>query len=353
MTIEHYGWNADRNKKWETWLEANQERRAGKDYVPARVTGDYGMGLKLVSDKGEVWGQVSGRLRHHTLLEGDLPAVGDWVIISDGEDTAVIHGVLERSSRISRQAAGNQIREQLIAANVDTLLLVTALNHDFNPRRLERYLIMAWNSGANPIIVLSKRDLSDCVEQQLAEVERIAPGVPVVAVSALQELGKEQLEQILVPGNTIAMTGTSGCGKSTMLNWLSGASIQQTQGVREEDSRGRHTTTARQMFVLPQGAIMIDTPGMRELTLWEEGTGLSSAFGDIEDLAQDCKFSDCRHQSETGCAVRKAMDEGVLPSERLTSYLKLQYQARKEAESLRRKQQGKSFSGKTRQGKQR
>lgn len=232
--------------------------------------------------------------------------------MQDGGAHAVIHGVLPRHSIISRKVAGPTQEEQIVASNVDTLFLVSALNDDFNVRRMERYLIMAWNSGANPVILLTKADLCTDAELKMAEMQQAAPGVPVHVVSALLGDGREELQPYIGSGQTVALTGSSGCGKSTMVNWLSGRNLQLTQDVREGDSRGRHTTTHRELFVLPDGGIIVDTPGMRELQLWEDDGGLDLAFGEISTLAAECRFSDCTHKREEGCAVLEAAASGVL-----------------------------------------
>ncbi|CAH1211270.1 MULTISPECIES: ribosome small subunit-dependent GTPase A [unclassified Paenibacillus] len=342
--LDKYGWST-------SWEEAWKSSGIGvPPRVPARVIADHGQLQRLLTESGECWGKVSGRMRHESAESGELPAVGDWVAITGepGEE-AVIHGILPRRSRVSRQAAGPVTKEQLIAANVDHLLIVAALNHDFNLRRLERYLIMAWNGGVNPVIILSKSDLCDNVHEQVAKVESIAPGIEVIALSAVTDQGKEQLDRLLQPGKTVALTGSSGSGKSTMVNWIMGKEVQLTQQVREADSRGRHTTTHREMFVLQQGAVLIDTPGMRELHLWDEGeSGLSQAFSEIEQLAAGCRFQDCSHTRETGCAVKEAVQSGVLDSKRLDNYLKMQrelmYQQRKEETAAKRRASGKSSS---------
>nr|WP_237175921.1 ribosome small subunit-dependent GTPase A [Paenibacillus xylanexedens] len=335
--IEKYGWSA----KWqELWQETGMEEQERK---PARIIADHGHLQRLITEEGECWGRISGRMRHDSLETSLVPAVGDWVAITgqSGEE-AIIHNLVPRRSRVSRQAAGPVTKEQLIAANVDTLLIVAALNHDFNLRRLERYVMMAWNGGVRPVIVLSKSDLCNNVEEQIRSVEGIAPGVEVLAISAVEGQGKSLLERYLQPGLTVALTGSSGSGKSTLVNWMMGEDVQLTQSVREGDSRGRHTTTHREMFVLPQGAVLIDTPGMRELNLWDEGNdGLSHAFGEIEELAATCRFLDCSHTLEAGCAVKEAIQDGSLDEKRLNNYLKmqkeLQYQQRKEEMASRRR----------------
>nr|WP_233476071.1 ribosome small subunit-dependent GTPase A [Paenibacillus sonchi] len=287
-------------------------------------------------------GELAGKLRHSLTDSGEYPAVGDWVVLAlqDGGEHAVIHGVLPRHSVISRKVAGNTLEEQIVASNVDTLFLVSALNDDFNVRRMERYLIMAWNSGANPVILLTKSDLCPDAEHKIAEMERVAPGVAIHAVSALLGDGREELLPYIGIRQTVALTGSSGCGKSTMVNWLSGQAIQLTQDVREDDSRGRHTTTHRELFVLPDGGIIVDTPGMRELQLWEDEGGLDLAFGDITRLAAECRFGDCRHEHEEGCAVLEAVASGELEEKRLLNYRKtqreLQYQSSKEVKQKRK-----------------
>lgn len=330
LDMNSLGWNAE-------WEAAFTELGL-KDVEPGRIVADHGHKYRVIAKRGEGWAELSGKLLHEITDRSDHPAVGDWIALryfSESEKDGIIHGILPRSSRISRRAAGSVPVEQMIAANVDVLLLVAALNFDFNLRRLERYLVMAWNSGASPVILLSKADLCEDPEHYVRETENIAPGVPVIAVSAIEDQGREELESLLRPGMTIALTGSSGAGKSTILNWLAGEEMQLTQGIRESDSRGRHTTTHREMFVLPQGAVMIDTPGMRELQLWDDaGGGWSEVFTDIEEFALQCRFGDCRHEREAGCAVQEALRNGELDRKRFDNYRKtqreLKYQASKE-----------------------
>lgn len=338
MIIEQYGWNEQWKQKWTEIYHSGE----GKGVVPGRIVGDFGSKFRVMAETGETWGELSGRLRHTLTASGEYPAIGDWVSLSmqDGGEHAVIHAVLPRHSVISRKVAGNTNEEQIVASNVDTLFLVCALNDDFNVRRMERYLIMAWNSGASPVILLTKADLCPDAERKISEMERAAPGVPVYAVSALLGQGRDDLQPYLGYGQTVALTGSSGCGKSTMVNWLSGRTLQLTQDVREGDSRGRHTTTHRELFVLPDGGIIVDTPGMRELQLWEDEGGLDLAFGDISGLAADCRFGNCRHEREEGCAVLEAVAAGVLEEKRLLNYRKTQkelvYQNSKEVKQKRK-----------------
>jgi ribosome biogenesis GTPase / thiamine phosphate phosphatase len=304
--------------------------------VPARVTLEHRELYQVMTTDGERFAEVSGRFRYQAAERGDFPAVGDWVMISDRKDDgrATVHAILPRFSKFSRKAAGHTTDEQVVAANVDTVFLVMALNRDFNLRRLERYLIMAWESGASPVIVLSKADLCDNLEARLLEVEHIALGVPIAAVSALTGAGVETVTSYLRPGETVVLLGSSGVGKSTLTNALVGESVQVVQAIRDGDDRGRHTTTSRELIALPSGALLIDTPGMRELQLWDADEGMTGAFADIDALADACQFRDCQHTNEPGCAISQAISNGELDVDRYQSYLKLQrelaYLVRKE-----------------------
>jgi len=334
--LESLGWNSF----FEQQLNPNTDSGA----APARVFEEQRGTWDLWWEGGECRATIAGRLRH-AVEEGSAsrPCVGDWVTASfpegDSPDGAVIHRVLSRKSRFSRQAPGEVTEEQIVAANVDTVFLVQSLNQNFNVRRLERYMALLWESGAEPVIVLSKADLRPDAARERAEVERVAPGVAVHAVSAMTEGGLEPLLPYLTPGRTAALIGSSGVGKSTIVNRLVGEELMRVQEIRDEDDRGRHTTTSRRIVLLPSGGLLLDTPGMRTVLLWEGDDGLSQAFEDVESIAAGCRFRDCTHQAEPGCAVRAALANGSLDSGRFASYDKLQrevrYQARKSDQRLR------------------
>nr|WP_077247583.1 ribosome small subunit-dependent GTPase A [Bacillus sp. FJAT-27225] len=296
------------------------------DCILGRVALEHKHMYRVWTEEGELLCEVSGKMAFEAAGREDYPAVGDWVMVAarSGEGAGTIHGLLPRFSKFSRKSAGRTAEEQIVAANVDVVFLVNSLNDDLNLRRIERYLLLAWESGANPVIVLSKADLCADVEEKVALVEAIAYGVPVISVSAEMNEGLDQLLPYLAPGKTVALLGSSGVGKSTLTNKLLGEEKQAVKGIREADDKGRHTTTHRELILLPNGAVLIDTPGMRELQLWESQDGLSEAFSDIEEIADTCKFRDCQHNDEPGCAVQEAIFSGVLPAERLASYNKLQ-----------------------------
>ncbi|OXM87294.1 ribosome small subunit-dependent GTPase A [Paenibacillus rigui] len=306
------------------WAEQQKE-----GYGSGRIALEHKHMYRIYSEDGEWLGELSGKFRHEAAVREDYPAVGDWVWMTKlpGENKAIIHGVYPRLSKFSRKAAGNTVEEQIVATNIDRVFLVMALNLDFNVRRLERYLLIAYESGAQPEIVLTKKDLCGDVASRIAEVEAIAFGVPVHAVNSLTDDGVEPIVQSLAAGETIALLGSSGAGKSTLLNRLYGEERQRTGGVREGDDRGKHTTTHRELVVLPGGALVIDTPGMRELQLWEGSDAMSTAFADIDELALRCRFADCSHDSEPGCAIQAALADGTLQANRYASFLKLQREA--------------------------
>ncbi len=307
----------------------------GNDFVPARVVAEHRSGYRVQTDTAEYPARTSGRLRHQAASSADLPAVGDWVVAQEamGTGEVIIHEVLPRKSKFSRKVAGDRTEEQVVAANVDIVWIVSSLDQDFSLRRIERYLTLAWESGASPVVVLTKADLSNDVDRCTREVESLSMGTPVHATSSLTRDGLRELSIYFSDHATVALLGSSGVGKSTLINALAGTALQETAEVRG-DGRGRHTTTHRQLLRLPDGGLIIDTPGMRELQLWDSQSGLADAFGDVDELARDCRFSDCRHAGEPGCAVVEAVGRGQLAEDRLHSYQKLQ----RELAHLQRKQ---------------
>ncbi|MEL6457384.1 MAG: ribosome small subunit-dependent GTPase A [Cyanobacteria bacterium J06621_15] len=332
MNLEYLGWN--------DFFASNFESLRQNGLTAARVAIEYRNSYMLHSEFGEVSGEVTGKFRHQA-TPGQFPAVGDWVAISlrKSEKSSTIHSVLPRKSKFSRQSVGGITTEQIVAANVDTVFLVSGLDGDFNPRRIERYLILAWESGANPVILLNKADLCRNIEDCLNQVESIALGVPIITISAANSQGLEALQTYLQRGKTVALLGSSGVGKSTITNQLKGEAVQAVNTVRQGDDRGRHTTTHRELILLPNGSLIIDTPGMREIQIWASEDSLQSTFEDIESLAKECRFRDCQHINEPGCAVQQALQDGNLDSSRFLSYQKLQ----KELDYLNRKQDQKVY----------
>lgn len=266
--------------------------------------------------------EVSGKFRFEAAVPSDFPAVGDYVMAdTNNGDTAIIHHVLHRRSIFLRRAAGTSNTEQAACANIDTIFICMALNNDFNPRRLERYLASAWDSGSVPVVLLTKADLCDDLAGRLVQVQSSAIGVDILTTSAIRD-ELDSLLSYLTPGKTVAFVGSSGAGKSTLINHLLGEERLKTGGLRNDD-RGRHTTTHRELIILPGGAMVIDTPGMRELGMWDASEGIDTAFADIEALAEECRFRNCTHSGEPGCAVCEALKTGKLPQSRWQSYLKL------------------------------
>lgn len=304
------------------------------DWTVGRITLQEKGLYQLETELGEKWAEVSGKFRYNADVVSDFPAVGDFVMVDwNGEGgNAVIHQILPRKSCITRKAAGNARQEQVVAANIDTIFLCMSLNNDFNLRRLERYLSIAWDSGAIPVIVLTKADLCDDLPSRLAEVSSVAVGVDVLVTSALAEDGCAQVLPYIREGRTVAFIGSSGVGKSTLINSLLGEQRLDTNGLRNDD-KGRHTTTHRELLLLPGGGMVIDTPGMRELGMWDSGAGIDQTFGEIEELTGQCRFFDCSHQNEPGCAIRRALQDGTISEERWHAYLKLKSETEYAADS--------------------
>lgn len=297
---------------------------AGPGVVAGRVALEHNHVLRVLTESGEQLAEVSGRVRHEAASRQDMPAVGDWVVLRlDDGGRCQIRAVLPRTGRFARKAAGDTTQAQVVAANIDTVFLVSGLDGDFNPRRIERYLLLTRESGATPVVILNKADVADDVDEAVALIKGLAPGVPVLAISAADGRGFESLEPYLQPGKTVALLGSSGAGKSSIVNRLVGSKVLPTRSVRESDSRGRHASVHRQMIPLPGGALVIDTPGMRELQLWGVDPGAADTFGDIADLSASCRFRDCRHKQEPGCAVKAAVEDGTLDAARYESFVKL------------------------------
>lgn len=295
-------------------------------YLPGRVIAEHRQYLIVITPQGENIAVVSGTLRYRAQSRADYPAVGDWVVLSPFQpgERSKVQAVLPRQTRISRKSAGDEISEQIIGANIDTLFIVSSLNQDFNMRRLERYLVLAQNSGSQTVVVMNKADLCDDIPARLAQLSLISQAIPVLVVSALDSESVAPLRAYLAPGKTLAMIGSSGVGKSSLLNALTQQDLQRVQAIRQQDARGRHTTVHRQLFALPDNqGLMLDSPGIREIQLWEGGEGLEAAFADIQTLVSHCRFRDCRHEKEPDCAVNEALASGILDKKRWRNYLKL------------------------------
>ncbi len=320
--IHAYGWSDALQQNFHTYSE--------RDLIPGRVIVQQRGLYRLATEVGELSAEVSGRFAHDAGEVG-YPVTGDWVACAARADegAATIHHLLPRSSLFVRKAAGpGQPSGQAVAANVDVALLVASLNADLSPRRLERYLAVAWESGAIPVVVLTKADACPDVPAARESIEAVAIGVAIHAVSALTGEGLVELSALLEPGKTAVLLGSSGVGKSTLVNALAGRELMLTQGIRADDARGRHTTTHRELVLLPSGALLLDTPGMRELGLWDAEAGLGATFGDLEQeieiLAKGCRYRDCQHRREPDCAVRDALEAGQLDQDRWQSWQKLQ-----------------------------
>ncbi len=339
MSLEDYGWSDFFSQYYDEYRE--------QGLCPGRITLVHRGIYRLQTGEAEIDASTTGRLRHLADDASQFPVVGDWVAcrVDETSSMALIQQILPRKTKLSRKVAGDRTEEQVVAANVDTVFLVMGLDGDFNLRRMERLLTTSWEGGVLPVIVLNKEDLASDPEARRRDVEAIAPGVPVLMLSALEGRGMDQLQSFLRECETVALIGSSGVGKSTLINRLLGSEQMRTRDVRAGDDRGRHTTTHRQMFRLPGGGLLIDNPGIREVQLWGSEGGLQTSFEDIEGLATDCRFRDCTHQSEPGCAVAEAVEDRRLAPERLENFRNLQreldYLVRKQDEGVERAERNK------------
>lgn len=311
-------------------FEQERKRLEEQGFIIARVVAEHKERYSIFWNGKIIPAEVTGRMMYAAESRKDFPAVGDWVAVQLYENShAVIHHVLPRSTYISRKTSGKEFNEQLLAANIDIVFIVQGLDDDFNLRRLERYLVVAKESNAMPVVLLSKADLltENEIKEKIEEAKKSAPGITVIVYSAKTLFHIDEIKQLIGSDMTVCFIGSSGVGKSTLINTLIGMNVLETKQTRHEDSKGKHTTTRRELIPLENGGFVIDTPGMRELGLWNVSTGIEEVFPEIAELSAQCKFTDCSHVHEPGCAVQTAVREGQLASERYESYLKLKKEA--------------------------
>lgn len=315
--LEDWGWD----ERWAAAFAAGP----GRGLVPARVIEEQRGLFGVATAGGEATARTTGAMRHKAAGRGELPAVGDWIAAESGGQgkTLTVRHILERRTKLSRKAAGEQLEEQVIAANLDTVFVMTALNEDFNVRRLERFLTVCRESGAETVVLLNKLDACPDPDPFLEEAKTVAAGAAVLALSAADGRRTEELARWVKPGRTVGFVGTSGVGKSTLVNRLLGSERMRTAATRASDERGRHTTTHRELFLLPGGGVLLDTPGMREMQFWDADRGLAKTFEEIDALASSCRFKDCAHDKEPGCAVKAGVDSGAVTPARLEAWRKL------------------------------
>ena len=301
-----------------------------KDGYLGRVISEHKGSYRVTTELDTLIAKVPGKLLYNSQGRESYPAVGDWVIVDRNDGStgyAIINKILPRKSKLSRKVAGNTTEEQIIAVNIDTIFICMSLNKDFNLRRLERYISISWDSGATPVVILTKVDLCEDLEEKLSEVYNTAIGIDVIVVSSLKDEGIDKVKSLIKNGSTVAFLGSSGVGKSTLINKILAEDKQLVSNINEFNDRGRHTTTHRELIPLPWNGAVIDTPGMRELQLLDNSEGIDDSFSDIQELSNKCKFSNCSHKSEPGCAVKEALENGVLTQERFNSYVKLKREA--------------------------
>ncbi len=317
MDLRELGWN------W--FFEEHFADFKKKGLVPARVIREHKHIYHVHTEQGPISAALAGKIDYDAQTKADYPTVGDWVAVKliPNEDKAVIRAILPRKSKFTRKSVSKADEEQVIAVNIETVFIVTSLDEDFNLRRIERYLVLAWDSGATPVIILNKSDLCHDIEYFISEIKFVAPDVPIHPVSATEGKGIEPLFEYLGSGKTVSLLGSSGVGKSTIINTILGIERQAVAPVREDDSKGRHTTTHRELILLPQGGAVIDNPGMRQLHMWVDQDSVKRAFEDIELIAENCKFRDCSHDHEPGCAVIEALEKDEISPQRLENFQKL------------------------------